>query len=110
VQPTGDRVGLVVELAARVQDGHDDLERRPLLRRVLADGDAPPVVDDPDAAVGQDRDVDLVAAPRHGLVDGVVDDLPDQVVQPPQPVEPMYMPGRLRTASRPSRTVMSDAP
>jgi len=26
------------------------------------------------------------------------------------PVEPMYMPGRLRTASRPSRTVMSFAP
>ena len=25
------------------------------------------------------------------------------------PVEPMYIPGRLRTASRPSRTVMSSA-
>ena len=27
--------------------------------------------------------------------------------RPRTPVEPMYMPGRLRTASRPSRTVMS---
>src|ERR671914_721775 len=30
--------------------------------------------------------------------------------RPRVPVEPMYMPGRLRTASRPSRTVMSFAP
>ena len=29
--------------------------------------------------------------------------------RPRSPVEPMYMPGRLRTASRPSRTVMSEA-
>ena len=28
---------------------------------------------------------------------------------PRSPVEPMYMPGRLRTASRPSRTVIDDA-
>src|SRR5688572_9127344 len=30
--------------------------------------------------------------------------------RPRAPVEPMYMPGRLRTASRPSRTWMSSAP
>ena len=29
--------------------------------------------------------------------------------RPRSPVEPMYMPGRLRTASRPSRTVIDDA-
>src|SRR5919106_5755101 len=29
---------------------------------------------------------------------------------PREPVDPMYMPGRLRTGSRPSRTVMSLAP
>src|SRR3954453_22912081 len=29
--------------------------------------------------------------------------------RPRSPVDPMYMPGRLRTASRPSRTVMEDA-
>src|SRR5690606_19845940 len=28
--------------------------------------------------------------------------------RPRSPVEPMYMPGRLRTASRPSKTVMDD--
>ncbi len=30
--------------------------------------------------------------------------------RPDGPVEPMYMPGRLRTGSRPSRTCMSLAP
>ena len=45
-----------------------------------------------------------VAVAGHGLVDGVVDDLPDEVVQAGGPVEPMYMPGRFRTGSRPSRT------
>ena len=44
-------------------------------------GDAAAVVDDPAAAVGQQRDVDAVAVAGHGLVDGVVDDLPDAVVQ-----------------------------
>ena len=52
-------------------------------------------------------DRDRVAVPGERLVDGVVDHLVDEVVQAASPVEPMYMPGRLRTASRPSRTVMS---
>src|ERR1700741_5687514 len=30
--------------------------------------------------------------------------------RPRSPVEPMYMPGRFRTASNPSRTVMAEAP
>ena len=33
-----------------------------------------------------------------------------QWCRPEGPVEPMYMPGRLRTGSRPSRTCMSLAP
>ena len=40
-----------------------------------------PLSTDPDAAVGQQGDVDLGAVPGHGLVDRVVHDLPDQVVQ-----------------------------
>ena len=69
-----------------------------------------PVVADAHAAVSQDGDLDVVAVAGQGLVDGVVDDLVDEVVQARSPVEPMYMPGRLRTASSPSRTVMSEAP
>src|SRR5699024_10207445 len=40
-----------------------------------------PVVGDLDAAVGQQRDLDVVALACHRLVDGVVDDLLNQVVE-----------------------------
>src|SRR5688572_28954974 len=81
VQTTGDRVALAVELAAGVQDRHDDLDGRTLLDRVHVDRDATAVVLDPDAAIGEQGDVDLVRVPGQRLVDGVVDDLPDHVVQ-----------------------------
>ena len=38
------------------------------------------------------------------LVDPVVDDLPEAGIRPRESVDPMYMPGRLRTASSPSST------
>ena len=45
--------------------------------------------------------------PARCLVDRVVDDLVHQVVQPGAVwVSPMYIPGRLRTASRPFRIWM----
>ena len=49
VQSAGDRVGPLVELAARVQRGQHDLDRRAVLDRVLVHRDATAVVDDPDA-------------------------------------------------------------
>jgi hypothetical protein len=48
---------------------------------VGVDGDAAAVVGHPASAVGQQRDVDAVAVARHRLVDGVVDHLPNEVVQ-----------------------------
>ena len=45
------------------------------------DRDAAAVVDDPDPAVGQQGHLDPVAVAGQRLVDGVVDDLVDQVVQ-----------------------------
>ena len=81
MQAAGDRVGLAVELAARVQRGQHDLDGGPLLHRVLVHRDAAAVVGHPDAAVGEQRDLDLVAVSRQRLVDGVVDNLLDQVVQ-----------------------------
>ena len=81
VQTAGDGVGLAVELAARVQRGHDHLDGGPLLDRVHVDRDAAAVVGDRDAAVGQQGDLDRGGVAGHRLVDGVVDDLPDQVVQ-----------------------------
>ena len=81
VQAARDLIGRVIELTAGVQDRHDDLERRDLFNRVLVDGDAAPVVDDRDGVVGVDRHLDLGAETGHGLVDGVVNDLPHQVMQ-----------------------------
>src|SRR4029077_11732005 len=43
--------------------------------------DAAAVVGHAHRAVGEDRDVDAGALPRHRLVDGVVEQLPDEVVQ-----------------------------
>ena len=71
----------VAELAAGVEDGQHDLERRLALLLHRVDRDAAPVVDDRDRVVGVDRDLDGVAEAGERLVDGVVDDLVDQVVQ-----------------------------
>ena len=81
VQAARDLVGRVIELTAGVQDRHDDLERRDLFDRMLVDGDAAPVVDDRDGVVGVDRHLNLGAETGHGLVDGVVNDLPHQVMK-----------------------------
>ena len=59
------------------------------------DRDAPAVVAHPAAAVGQQGDVDPGAVAGHGLVDGVVDDLPHQVVQAGRPGRPDVHPGAL---------------
>ena len=48
---------------------------------VLVDRDAAAVVDDPHAAVGLQRHLDVGGVAGECLVDGVVDDLVDQVVQ-----------------------------
>ena len=81
VQAAGHLVGVVVELAACVQDGEDDLEGRLLLGLVDVDGDATTVIDDGDRVVGMHRDRDLGAVAGHGLVNRVVDDLPHEVVK-----------------------------
>jgi hypothetical protein len=83
VQAAGDRVGVAVELPARVQHGHDDLDGRLLLHRVHADRDPAAVVGDPHAAVVLQDHLDARGVARHRLVDRVVHDLPDEVVQTP---------------------------
>ena len=83
VEAAGDLVAAAVaELAAGVQGGEHQLRGGPLLLRVLVDRDAAAVVDDGDAVVRVDRDLDAVAVAGEGLVDRVVDHLVDQVVQP----------------------------
>ena len=81
MQAAGDLIRRVVELAAGVQDGENDLKGRDLLHGVLVHRDAAAVVHDGHGVVGVDRHEDLRAEAGQRLVDGVVDDLPDQVVQ-----------------------------
>ena len=82
VQPAGDGVGLAVELAAGVQRRHDDLDRGPLLDRMPVDRDAAAVVGRPGRRRRRSRRADdRVGMTGERLIDGVVDDLVDQVVQ-----------------------------
>ena len=83
VQAAGDLVAaaLAAELAAGVQGGQHDLGRRALLLRVLVDRDPAAVVGDGDAVVGMQRELDPVAVAGERLVDGVVDDLVDEVME-----------------------------
>ena len=82
VQAARDLVAAAVaELAAGVQHGQHDLDRRAPLLLHDRDRDAAAVVDDGDRVVGVDRDRDLGAEAGQRLVDGVVDDLVDEVVQ-----------------------------
>ena len=82
VQAAGDLVALAAELAARVQHREHDLGRGLVgVLGVRVDRDPAAVVDDPAAAVGQQRDVDPRRVARERLVDRVVDDLVDEVVE-----------------------------
>ena len=82
VQAAGDLVALAAELAAGVEHREHDLGRGLVgILGVRVDRDAPAVVDDPAAAVGEQGDVDPVRVAREGLVDGVVDDLVDEVME-----------------------------
>ena len=81
MQAARDLVAAAVELAARVQRAQDQLERRALELRVHVDRDAAAVVDHGGALlVRVERDVDALGVAVDRLVDGVVDDLPEQVV------------------------------
>ena len=82
VQAAGDFVAAAVaELAAGVQGGEDHLGRGPLLFLQFVDRDAAAVVDDRAAVVRVQDDPDAVAVAGDRLVDGVVDDLVDEVVE-----------------------------
>ncbi len=61
MQTTGHGVPAAAELAARVQDGEDDLDGWATLAGHDVDGDAAAVVDHPHPTVGEQRHVDGVA-------------------------------------------------
>jgi hypothetical protein len=85
VQTARHLVAVAAELAAGVQHGEHDLDRALALVRaggIWVDRDATTVVLHAAPAVGLQRDVDAGGMACHGLIDGVVDDLPHEVVEP----------------------------
>lgn len=81
VQAAGDLVSAAAELAACVQFGQDEFDRRNALLVMDARRDAAPVVFHRAGAVLVDGDTDGVAISRQRFVDGVVDDLLNEMMQ-----------------------------
>ena len=81
VEPARHLVGVLVELAAGVQLGHDHFGGGHAFAFVDAGRDAAAVVAHRDRAVGIQDHLDPVAKAGERLVDGVIDDLEHHVVQ-----------------------------
>jgi hypothetical protein len=64
VESARDLVGVLVELAARVEHRHHDLHGRPVFRGMQVHGDASTIVHDRDRVVLVDHYLDVVAVPR----------------------------------------------
>ena len=84
VETARDLVALAAELAAGVELRQDDRQRRQAVGAVGSDvdRDAAAAVLHGDRVVRVDVDLDRVAVAGHGLVDGVVHDLVDEVMEP----------------------------
>ena len=81
VEATRDLVGSLVELPARMELGHDDLGRRDALAGMKLNRNPSAIVVDGNARIDVNGDSDALALARKTLVDGVVDDLEDEVVK-----------------------------
>ncbi len=82
VQAARRGIGLAAELAARMQHGHDDLQRRFVGKaRVRIDRDAAAIVADRQAAIGLQRHLDAAGMARHGFVHAVVEHFGGEVVE-----------------------------
>jgi hypothetical protein len=107
VQAARDLVGVLVELAAGVQAGQHDLGRADALLRVDVDRDAAPVIGDGDEPSPFSTTSQRVAKPACASSTALSMISKAMWCRPePSSVSPMYMPGRLRTASSPRSTVM----
>ena len=97
-------VGLA-ELAAGVQHREDQFQAGLLVLGVHVDGNAAAVVGDGDRVAGLvQRDGDRVGVAVEVFVDGVIDDFPDEVVQPLGVRRADVHRRPLAHGSRPSRT------
>ncbi len=82
MQAAGDLVHPLVELSARMELSHHDFGRRDLLCGMHFRGNPAAVVNNRDRSVHVDGEGDLVAIPRHGFIDAVVNNLVNQVMKP----------------------------
>jgi hypothetical protein len=82
VEPSGRLVVALLELPAGMKHGENHLERALLRRRMLVDRNPAAVIAHRDrAAVFVQRDDDVRREAVHRLVNGVIENLPDQVVE-----------------------------
>src|SRR5262249_1751459 len=83
MQTAGDLVRIAVELAARVQDRHDDLGggATQFVIPMNIRRDPPPLVDAGDGIVGVNRNLYAVTPTRQSFVYGVVDNFKNHMVQ-----------------------------
>ena len=102
VQAAGIFVGALAELAARVQIGQDQLDRRHFPFRMNIDRNAAAVVAHGDRAIDVDGHVDLVAKSGQMFVDRVIENFENHVMQTALIRVADVHAGRFRTASRPS--------
>lgn len=84
-----------------VQLGHHDLDAGQARLGLDIDGDAPPVVPDLHGVVVVEDDLDVIAVTTQGLVDGVVDDLPEAVHEAAAVGGPDVHPGALANRFEP---------
>src|SRR5690625_7523342 len=73
MKTTGNLVGILVELPARMEVRHDDLSRRHALFLMKVDRNAAPVIHHGDRAIAIQDCRTGTAPTRQGLVDGGVD-------------------------------------
>ena len=69
MQAARDLVGIVVELAAGVQHGHDHFGGRTALFLVNVDRYAPAIVRDRHRTIGMNHDLDFRTMPGEGFID-----------------------------------------
>ena len=81
VQSTGNLVGVVIELAARMQHGHDDLGRGLPLSLVHVDRNTATIVLNTGRAIDVQCHQNAIAMAREGFIDRVVDHLEHHVVE-----------------------------
>ena len=81
VQPAGNFVGIFVEFAAGVKFGQYHFGRGDLFSGVDIDRNTAPVVDDRDAVIDVNFDLNGIAMAGQRFIDGVVDNFEDKMMQ-----------------------------